>query len=98
MSGVRIGFLVAGAMFEFVGIVALAFPDAVPYALRFSQWQRKQTRALIDRIRRMLGRPRHIVMHASVGGTATVSGRASLIKSTGASTLEEKVAFLLTRD
>jgi hypothetical protein len=99
MSGAKIGLLVMGAAFEFVGIIVLVFPDLVPYGLRFSQWQRNHAHALLDGIRRMLGRPRNVVIQVGAASAVTATGRASLMKSVSATaTLEHKVEFLLTRD
>lgn len=99
MSTAKAICLVAGALFEFVGIVVMVFPDAFPYALQLSTWLRKHTRAVVDRVRRLLGRPRHITFEASTGGVVTLGGRATLLKGvSGSATLEQKVDFLLRRD
>jgi hypothetical protein len=99
MSAVKIALLIGGAAFEFVGIIFVAFPDFVPYGIRFAQWQRRCGRAVLDHIRRILRRPRNVVIQVGTASEVSAVGRASLMKSVSdAATLEEKVDFLLTRD
>ena len=99
MSAAKIGLLVGGAIFEFLGIIIIVFPDLIPYGRRFSQWLRRRARTLFDHISRMLGRPRNVVIEVGTASEVNIAGRVSLIKSaSGAATLEQKVEFLLTRD
>lgn len=91
--------LIFGAVLEFVGIILIAFPDINPYLVQLSRWLRKHTSALLDRIRRLLGRPKDLRIEVHSAVELNLAGRASLLKSaSGTATLEEKVGFLLTRD
>jgi hypothetical protein len=100
MSAVKIALLVGGAAFEFGGIIAIVFPDLVPYGILFGQWQRKLGRTLLDHIRRILRRPRNVVIRVGTASEVNLAGESvSLMKSASvAATLEQKVEFLLTRD
>ena len=99
MSPLKVSLLWGGAGFEFVGIILLAFPDLVPYGIRFSQWQRKHIRTLLDQIRWALGRPRNLTIEVGSAVAVDLAGRASVMKSASATaTLEQKVEFLLSRD
>jgi hypothetical protein len=99
MSAAKIGLLVGGAAFEFLGIIVIVFPDLIPYGIRLSLWQRRHTRALFDHIGRLLGRPRNVVIEVPTASELNIAGRGSPMKSaSGAATLEQKVEFLLTRD
>jgi len=99
MSAFRFSLLIGGAFFEFAGIILLAFPDLVPYGVRFSQWQRRHAHALLDQIRRVLGRPRNLTIQVGSAGAVVSAGRVSVMKSSSATaTLHQKVEFLLARD
>src|SRR5262245_25630543 len=64
MSGAKIALLLTGALLEFIGIVAIAFPDVIPYGQRLSRWQRALAGALVGRIRRLLRRSRWAALFA----------------------------------
>lgn len=92
-------FYAVGAVFEFIGIVTIAAPDFFPYALRLGAWSRRRILAVIDLLRRLIGKPRHQVIQVGGIASAATVGGASLIKSVNpAATLEERVEFLLARD
>jgi hypothetical protein len=92
--------LAGGAVLEFGGIVALAFPDFLPQGRRLSRWLTHRADLLINGIRLLLGLP---PLHKSVSVETTdsvrVSDRASVLKlPRDDPIIEEKVAFLLERD
>jgi hypothetical protein len=91
---VRVALYVLGAVFEFVGIVVIAAPDFAPVVTRVAD----RLRRLIARIRLLLGRPGHQVIGAAYIGSAASFGSVGLVATSGASTLEEKIEFLLRRD
>jgi hypothetical protein len=90
----------AGACVEFAGIVLLGFPDFVPGALRLSRWLRVRARSVTNRVRRLLGLPPgQTFVSIEAADEISVADRASLMKSVRPdATIEERVAFLLTRD
>jgi hypothetical protein len=91
--------LVLGVVFEFAGIVLLGFPDFVPGAIRLSGWLRRRSRAVENRLRRLLRLPpRPFVHKAGVDAAVGVELSASAVQRTGATTLEDKVEYLLRRD
>jgi hypothetical protein len=91
--------LVLGVVFEFAGIVLLGFPDFVPGAVRLSGWLRRRSRAVENRLRRLLRLPPRPVVHkAGADFGVGVELSASAVVGTGATTLEDKVEYLLRRD
>ena len=90
---------IAGAVIEFVGIVLVASPDLVPYEQRLSAWLTRQYARAVDRLRRLLRRPRHVTVHVNAAGAIATAGHVTTKKSIrDDATVEEKVRFLLTRD
>jgi hypothetical protein len=90
---------VIGAAVEFSGIVCLAFPDLLPDALRLSRWLGRQGRRWANVLRRLVGRPPRGVVHSvSMTAEVNVPGSIEAIVSTSATTIEEKVEYLLRRD
>jgi hypothetical protein len=91
---------VVGAIFEFVGIVLLGFPDFIPGALRLSNWLRIRGRRLANRMRRLFGRPPgRTVVKLEAADEISLAGHLSLMKHVHPdATIEEKVAFLVQRD
>jgi hypothetical protein len=90
---------IIGALFQFVGIVLLAASDLLPGARRLGRWLRVHSRSVERRIREFFRRPpRPIVASVAVSDSSSVSDSASAVVSTGATTVEEKVEFLLRRD
>lgn len=90
---------IVGALIELSGIVLVASPDLFPGAIRLAAWARPRLRWIENRLRLVLPlQPRSVVHNEHVSGTIQVSGSASAVASTGASTLEERLAFLLRRD
>jgi hypothetical protein len=90
---------VLAAAFELLGIGLLAAPDLVPGAIRAAGWIRVKARAVENRVRRLLGLPRHVTVYAeSATATLSASGQISTIVGTSATTVEDRVAFLLRRD
>lgn len=95
----RTTFYIAGALIELVGIVVIAAPDFVPGARRAGAWLRVHVRREVDRLRRLIGRPRRQVIQVAGITSAEAVGRASLVTSVRAdATIEEKTEFLLRRD
>jgi len=91
--------LVVGVFAEFVGIVLLGFPDFVPGALRLSGWLRRYGRRLANVVRSLFGRPTRGAVHQiRAAGESNVSATLSAVVIPKASTLEEKVDYLMSRD
>jgi hypothetical protein len=92
--------LVIGAVAEFIGIVLLGFPDFLPGARRLSGWLRRTRWRVINPFRRLAGLPpRRGIVYAKSGTLAAGVGmRAAGMVSTSATTLEDKVEYLLRRD
>jgi hypothetical protein len=96
---VRTAFYVCGALAELCGIVLVASPDLVPGAVRFIGWWRPRWRRIENRIRlRLRLKPRPLIVSGSLSATAKTSGSLAAIVSTGATTVDEKVEYLLRRD
>jgi hypothetical protein len=91
---------IAGAALELLGIVLVASPDLVPWALRLVQWIRPRWRRIENRLRRLVGlSPRPIIHEVGIGGAIAVGGNVSAVVGIGPDrSVEEKVAFLLRRD
>jgi hypothetical protein len=100
VSGLAIVLLVVGAVCEFIGIVAIGFPDFLPHGRRLSRWLRRRTRVVVNKLRRVLGLPplqTVVYGQAALEASAALSGYA--IKGVSpAATIDEKVEFLLRRD
>jgi hypothetical protein len=100
VRGLAITLLVVGGLLQFAGIVAIAWPDFLPWKERTSAWLRAVHRRAENCVRHLFHRPESVVVQS---GTATMalaaSGRHSIIKGVPAeATIDEKVAFLLERD
>jgi hypothetical protein len=96
---VKAALYIVGALFELGGIVLIAAPDLVPGALRLAGRANRRWRPIENRIRRVLRlRPRRYVGSATLTGGIEFAGRISAVKGTSATTLEEKVEYLLRRD
>jgi hypothetical protein len=88
-----------GIALEFVGVVLVGAPDLVPGARRLSLWLGEHGERAAWRVLRLLGFKRTHYASASVGGTASVSGRLTVLKGyAGPDSLEAKVDFLFERD
>jgi hypothetical protein len=89
-----------GVVAEFSGVVCLGFPDLLPDALRLSRWLGRQGRRAANTLRRLVGRPQRGDVHvgAAAGAITLTGGSIEAIVSTGATTIEEKVEYLLRRD
>jgi hypothetical protein len=92
--------LVVGGLLEFGGIVAIAWPDLLPWKERTSRWISSAYRRTTSRLLRLLGRrPPGRVFEVSGGASARVTSGAAVVTAVNEeATLEEKVAFLLRRD
>jgi hypothetical protein len=92
--------LVIGAFVELLGILLVASPDLVPWALRFAGWIRPRWRRFENRLRRLLRLPHRGVTHeVSVSGAIAAGGRVSgVVDFNRQAPLEEQVAFLLRRN
>jgi hypothetical protein len=97
LQGILLG---VGALLEFGGIVALAFPDFLPHGRRLSRWLGHRARLAINWVRRRLGmEPLQKVVSLSAAVEASSAMHASGIKgSPPDATVEEKVAWLIKRD
>jgi len=92
---VKATFYIVGAVVEFGGILLVASPDLVPFADRLAAWSRPRVRA----VKKRLGLGTRSDVHGyHASDSVTVSDRASAAVSSGATTLEGKVEFLLRRD
>jgi hypothetical protein len=91
---------IAGAAFEFGGVMLAVLPDLVPGARRLSLWVAPRWRRLANRLRRMLHLPgRPIVVQVGPAGEVSLAGSASAIVTVGAgATPDERIEFLLRRD
>ena len=92
-------FLVLGALLELLGIILVASPDLVPWALRLVRWIRPRWRQIENRVRRRLGRSARGIAYedsATVDMKLTISASGEVDFDPDAS-LEDKVAFLLRR-
>jgi hypothetical protein len=91
--------LVVGAGLEFVGIMLVAAPDFLPTVRRAAAWLSSRFAGLSRMVRRLLRRPRVVFGRADMAGAVTVGGHLLTKKSCAEhASLEEKVAFLITRD
>jgi len=91
---------IAGAGLELLGIVLVASPDLVPWALRLVRWIRPRWRMIENRLRRLLrlsARGTAYEDSATVGLNITINSAAEVGFDPKA-TLEDKVAFLLRRN
>jgi hypothetical protein len=91
---------IVGATIEAGGIILVGSPDLFPQAGRSSEWLRKHSRRLANRIRRLLRRPQSQTVYVdAAAGAIALGGSATASKSVSAgATSEEKIAFLLQRD
>ncbi|MGE3138438.1 MAG: hypothetical protein AB7I08_12360 [Thermoleophilia bacterium] len=93
--------LIVGAVLEFVGIVALGWPDFIPWRDGLARWLTRTWRRVWAWILRRVLRRRGPAVGAFAVGDVTlavaVSGFATTAVS-GTAPLEQKVAFLLQRD
>jgi hypothetical protein len=81
------------------GIVLVGSPDIFPQAERFSAWLRASARRLRDRVLRLIGRRRPVVVSGTGAGAMALGGHARGVKSIPEdASLEEKVAYLLMRE
>lgn len=96
----RTSLYIGGAALEFIGILLVGSPDLAPFAPRLSAWLRGTAREVYGRVLGLVGRPPpHRVRVGAADALATMRGGVSAVKSVNPhATLEEKVAFLLTRD
>jgi hypothetical protein len=92
---------VAGAVFEFGGLVFAILPDLVPGARRFSRWLDPRWRRLENRVRRLLhlpSRPHVIVVGAGAIALAVGGHVRAEVSIDPAADIERRVEFLLRRD
>jgi hypothetical protein len=96
---VKVALYVVGGVFELFGIMLLAAPDLLPGARRLSEWIRRREQGIENRVRRLLRlQPRVRTHYATFHATVEARGRVSAAVSTGATVVEDQVAFLLRRD
>ena len=85
-----------GALLEFVGIGLVASPELAPWVRRLGDAVRRAGRRARARLRRLLRRPRHVVMGAAAGEYGLIGSSASGEVTPGKdATLERKVDFLM---
>jgi hypothetical protein len=95
-------FIVAGVL-EFTGIMAVAWPDFLPYGERLSAWLGRAYRSAYQRtadlMRQFSRRPRGVIVQAPAA-TLTLAGRGVTGRATVPpdATYDEKVGYLLKRD
>ncbi len=92
--------LALGVVSQFIGIVALGWPDFIPWKEHLSRWLTYACQRAENRLRRLFRRPPRThtsSLSASFSARASVSGAVTVAVSDGAS-LEDKVAFLLRQD
>jgi hypothetical protein len=98
MSAAARSLVIGGGVLEFIGIMAVAWPDLLPYGERLSSWLGRAYRrvaAWVDRFRHPRGAIEQVLPGlASVGG-GRVTGRAFVDPD---APMEEKVEYLLKRD
>jgi hypothetical protein len=95
----RATFYVTGAVLELGGILLVAWPDFLPYAARASRALHALAERLGDRLRRLLRRPRHKVVHVGAGGAVAATGSISgVVSVSNQGSLEDRVEFLLRRE
>lgn len=93
-------FYIMGAVLDLIGIVLIASPDLVPWAVRMAARLRVLEQSIENRLRRLLRigpRGRIASLSATVTGGASVSAVVTRGLSPGAS-IEQQVAYLLRRD
>lgn len=98
-SASTISLAIVGAAVQFLGILLVASPDLVPGA----RWTARRIRIIVNKIERVVRKalrlpPRSIHAQANPVGALKFGGRATSIKGTSATTLNEKVEWLLRRD
>jgi hypothetical protein len=95
----RVTLYVTGAVLELGGILLVAWPDLLPYAARASQALRVAAERIGDRLRRLLRRPRHQVVHMGAADAVAIANSISVVVSPNPdATLEERVEYLLRRE
>jgi hypothetical protein len=100
MSAAARSLLILGGLLEFAGIVAVAWPDLIPYRDRLNRWLGIAFRRSGNRVRRWFRLP-PLTTTVTIGaaGGASLAGRASArVSITDDASLERKVEFLLKRD
>jgi hypothetical protein len=99
MCTLQVILLAVGAVLEFGGIVAIAFPDFLPHGRRLSRWLGHRARIVVNRVRRLLGmKPLQKIVSVEAADSVEVSGRSSALVSVSEdATPEEKIEFLLRR-
>lgn len=97
LDGILLGI---GAVLEFGGIVALAFPDFLPHGRRLSRWFAHRARVVMNRVRRLLGMtPLQKVVSISAAAEVSASDRMTAsVSVSDAATHEQRILFLLRRD
>jgi hypothetical protein len=100
IPSVKLLLLIGGAAFELFGIVLIAAPDLVPGARRAGAWLSVRTQREVDRLRLAIRRPRHQVVQVPGLAHARAMGNPPSVRiSVNAdASLDEKVAYLLSRD
>lgn len=98
-SGSTIALAIVGAVAQFMGILLVASPDLVPGA----RWVAHRALIIWSKIESLIRRalslpPRTICGQVNLSGELNLSGRLTAIKGTTATTLEERVEWLLRRD
>jgi hypothetical protein len=88
-----------GIGLEFLGVVLVGAPDLVPGVRRATVWLAEHGERGIWRVLRVVGVRRPHYVSTGVAAEYDIAFRsAGLVHATSATTLEDKVAFLLRRD
>lgn len=101
MSAEAVALLTVGALLELIGVVALAWPDFLPWKRRTAAWLLGVYARVEVRMRRLLRMPPPSLT-MQVSGAASISlvstGAAVITGPSADASVEEKIAFLLQRD
>jgi hypothetical protein len=94
---------IVGGVLEFAGIMAVAWPDLLPYGERLSAWLGRAYRSAYQRtadlMRQFSRRPRGVIVRAPTATLALAGGgvtRRATVQPDA--TYEEKVEYLVKRD
>jgi hypothetical protein len=99
VSTLKVVLYVSGGVLEIVGIFLVAAPDLAPFARAAREGAIRGGRRALDRLRALVRRPRHRVVHvADAGGAVAMGGSVSALLSVSPDASdEEKFAYLVER-
>lgn len=92
----KVALIVIGMTLEVVGLILTASPELAPRVRRVKAALRPLRARLEGRIRRLLKRPKHVVMQAGVSGGMALGGHApGYVSVSDDASLERKLSFLM---